>query len=376
MIVKKMIIILAVIIMQNSSAYEELTENNCEVKNEVYVFSWPLSNDCDDKPRGGTSKGANIIYDDKPHQLWQDIQNKGTNKFTKDRLAILAMQGAYRVDFNFLETVGFSEDYKRDKPYHSWGTEYVYLVENKEKFISLQHIMVMYITMEDGSVSDPFVMKHWRQDWTYEDNSLLEYQGHNTWKKRKVKSKDRKGKWSQAVFQVDDSPRYESMGFWQHNDSFSTWISEKTSRPLPRREYSIRKDYQVLEGFNRHTIHRFGWVQEEENWKKVLDDDKNTYIAKEEGMGRYRKITGTDFTPGDEYWQATGQFWADVRQAWQDVINQNDVLSLHKKVDGQSLFMPMFSYASEVQKSGDYDRNKGIKFIKKTLNQYINKGQE
>ncbi len=377
MIFNKMIINITLLIACTSMAYEGKKTENCEIHNEVYVFSWPLSNECDDKPRGGTSKGATINYDIKPHALWQDIQQKGINKFEKDRLAILAMQGAYHVDFNFLETVGFSEDYKRDRPYHSWGTEYVYIVEESQKFISLQHIMVIYMKKEDGSTSDPIVMKHWRQDWTFEDSSMLTYQGHNTWNKQKVKPKDHKGKWSQAVFQVDDSPRYESMGFWQHNDSFSTWISEKTNRPLPRREYSIRNDYHVLEGYNRHTINRFGWVQEEENWKKVLDktSNKNTYVAKEEGIGRYRRIIGTDFTPGDEYWKATGQYWADVRQAWNNIIDENDELKLHKKVDDQSLFMPMFSYASAVQEKGSYDRDKGMEFIKNTLKKYINQGQ-
>ncbi len=46
--------------------------------------------------------------------------------------------------FEFLETVGFTETHKPARPYQSWGTEFVYVVEDKGDFISLQHILVMY----------------------------------------------------------------------------------------------------------------------------------------------------------------------------------------------------------------------------------------
>lgn len=361
------------VLTNNVMAYNEKQKENCEIKNEVYVFSWELSNDCDDKPRGGTSKGADIVFDTEIHAGWKAIQEKGLSKKQKDRKTILAMSGPYRVDFNFLETVGFSKDYKRDTPYHSWGTEYVYVIENTENFISLQHIMVIYMKQDDGKISGPFVMKHWRQDWTYEDSTLLVYENNNSWKKVNVSDEHKQGKWSQAVFQVDDSPRYESIGKWEHNESFSSWISEKTNRPLPRREYSIRKDYDVLEGFNRHTINRYGWVQEEENWKKRIDSTNNTvsYLSKEEGIGRYQRIVETDFTPGDEYFNSTSEFWSDVRNVWNEVFIKHDQIKLAKTVDGQPLFMPLFEYAQKVHDEKKYDKKIGKKYIEKIIYSYL-----
>ncbi len=354
-------------------AYETKNQDECNSDNQQYVFSWALSNACDDKPRGGTSKGVEVAYDSDDHAGWVKLQQTDLSKFEKDRLAILAMSGAYRVDFNFLETVGFTENYQRDKPYHSWGTEYVYVVADQPTFISLQHVMVMYFKTEDGGTSEPMVMKHWRQDWTYEDDSLLVYQGNNRWQKHAVPVNERQGQWSQAVFQVDDSPRYEAMGQWQHNSSFSSWMSKTTQRPLPRREYSVRSDYHILEGFNRHTINRFGWVQEEENWKKALHEDGSVkaYLAKEEGVGRYRTITGTDFKPGDEYMAKAGLFWADVRQVWAEVFNQHDDLSLSKKVDNLPLFMPLFEYAQQVMDADEYDSKAGQVAAKKIITKYI-----
>ena len=181
-------------------AYEENDAEICDSKQEQYVFSWALSNVCDDKPRGGTSKGVDVKFDPELHSGWLNLQQASLTKFEQDRLAILAMAGPYRVDFNFLETVGFSAGYERDKPYHSWGTEFVYVVADEPEFISLQHVMVMYFNTEDGGVSDPMVMKHWRQDWTYQDEVILEYQGNNAWKKQAIPVNKQTGSWSQAVF--------------------------------------------------------------------------------------------------------------------------------------------------------------------------------
>ena len=226
------------------------------------------------------------------------------------------------------------------------------MVEDKPNLISLQHIMVMFFKQEDGSVSEPMVMKHWRQDWRFEDTALLEYSHNNTWKKRLLSKSVVEGTWSQAVFQVDDSPRYESFGKWQHNGSFSTWISQTTRRPLPRREYSVRDDYHALEGFNRHTVTRHGWVQEEENWKLVLDKAGNPvsqepYLAKEEGLARYQALKDFDFSGGDKYFANTEPVWKLVRTTWSELIANYPNIKLKKTHDGKPMFMPLFSLAVE-----------------------------
>lgn len=357
----------------------ELASETCSKKSERYVFSWPISNDCDDKPRGGTSRGAEVTISSNPHEGWLAIKKADASKFKQDRAAILAMQGGYKVEFNFLETIGFSKKFKRDRPYHSWGTEYVYVVEDEPNFISLQHLMVMYFKQEGGAVSKPFVMKHWRQDWTFQDSDILEYEHRNTWRKVSLNDNDVKGTWTQAVFQVDDSPRYESIGKWQHNSSFSTWISDTTRRPLPRREFSVRDDYQVLEGFNRHTVSVNGWLQEEENWKLVVDkngdsDTTNPYLSKELGLARYQLTSGFDFSAGDDYMEKTSQFWKQVRRSWADVIEQTDRLELHKSVNGEPLFMPLFEYANKISNGEAFKKDESEKFINITLSNYIKSG--
>ena len=178
--------LLSIVFSFVAHAYDDKDKAGCDNPYPRYVFSWALSDECNDKPRGGSSKGVEPALDPKPHSGWAALREPGLSQFEKDRLAILAMAGPYRVDFDFLETVGFSEDYKRDRPYHSWGTEYIYVLEDQPQFISLQHIMVLHFENEEGQSQEPVVIKHWRQDWTYEDDELLVYDHHNQWKKQKV----------------------------------------------------------------------------------------------------------------------------------------------------------------------------------------------
>jgi hypothetical protein len=296
--------------------------------------------------------------------------------FEKDRRAILAMAGPYRVSFNFLETMGVVNNYIPSKPYQSWGTEYVYVAQDTGDYISLQHIMVMSFVDDDGVSSAPMVMKHWRHDWQYQKPLMFEYPGHNTWKKRTLTPAQTKGKWSQSVYQVDDSPLYESIGAWQHEANVSSWQSAKTWRPLPRRESSVRNNYHVLQGTNKHIILPNGWVQGEHNYKLVLDEQGNVdiavpFLAKEIGLARYQKIVQHDFSPGDEHWQKSSQFWQDVREVWAQKTQTSDGLMINNRVGGQLMFMPFFAKAQTVVHGEKYDSNKGKQQIREMLIPFI-----
>lgn len=342
---------------------------------ERFVFSWPIDSSCNSTPRGGTSTGADVTPDDQPSPGWLAIHEPGLSKKEQDRRAILAMAGPYKVNFDFLEVVGFGKDFKRDRPYQSWGTEYIYVVRDEPDFISLQHIMVMRFAAKQGEVSEPIVMKHWRQDWQYEAKEFLAFDQDKHWSLRKIPKSQRNGSWVQTVYQVDDSPRYGSFGYWQHNASFSSWISQDTRRPLPRREHSVRDDYDVLEGFNRHTVTRFGWVQEEENWKLNLDDsgepDANLpYLSKELGMARYQRIKNFDFSKGDQYMATAGKFWADVRNEFAQLIHKHRAIELKLPQGEPPLFVPLFEYADKVAQQGNYDSAAGREFVHSTLKKY------
>ncbi len=336
-----------------------------------YIFSWPLTSDPALAPRGGTTRGPELTLDKSPSEAWRNLQTPGLSAFERDRRAILAMAGSYRVTFDFLEITPFSGDAKRDRPYQSWGTERVYVDRDDGRFISLSHILVMRIVQKDGSVSEPLVTKHWRQDWRYEPAELVEYRGREQWARRVLKQKDVAGQWSQTVYQVDESPRYASVGKWQHTASFSSWISGDTWRPLPRREWSVRKDYQVLIGTNRHTIIPTGWIQEENNLKGVLDDNRaldagKPYVAREYGVARYERLQAPDFGAADQYYERTRKFWDDVRDAWSADFRKQPVITLRAPVDQAGLFVPLFEQAEKIA-AGEKVAGDSAQVIEKSL---------
>jgi hypothetical protein len=318
-----------------------------------YTFSWQLGQANAPAPRGGTTRGPAVELDTQPSAAWQALQAPNLSALEHDRRAILAMAGDYRVTFDFLEIEDFAPGLERDKPYQSWGTERVYVDSDTGTTISLVHILDMRIVQDDGKVSEPIVTKHWRQTWTYEPRELVEYKGRERWERRKLSSSERDHQWSQTVYQVDESPRYASVGRWNHSGSFSTWISGDTWRPLPRREWSVRSDYQVLLGTNRHTVTATGWLQEENNLKMVLGKDRTPeagrpFLAREYGVARYSRLKGGDFAAADEYYRRTRAFWSSVLTSWHQHLEASPAVQLKAPVDQAGLFRPLFEYADQL----------------------------
>ncbi len=343
-----------------------------------YTFAWNFSDSTDLKPRGGTSKGVPVTLDTQPSAAWLKLQEAGISNFERDRRAILAMAGDYKVSFDFIEVAGFTENYKPKAPYQSWATEKVYVLEDKGEFISLQHMLVMQTVNKDGSKNPPMVTKHWRQDWQYQPKQVLVFKGHSTWLAEAVPQAEQKGAWSQTVYQVDDSPRYGGVTNWQHFGNFSSWNHQDAWRPLPRREYTVRNDYQVLLGSNRHIILPTGWVHEQQNNKVVLGKDAkpnitNPVIAREMGFNRYERIKGYDFTLGDTYLKKTEPFWREIRQQWTNLSQQKTPIRLRAPADKDGLYIVPFTYAQELSDGKKQTPEEIAKFAKKTVADYLTK---
>jgi hypothetical protein len=230
----------------------------------------------------------------------------------------------------------------------------------------------MRLLDKNGKISDPFVTKHLRQDRRYAPDVIVEYKGGDRWERRPVADAERQGAWMQTVYQVDESPRYASIGRWQHSASFSTWLSADTWRPLPRREWSVRDDYQALIGTNRHTIGPTGWTQEENNLKTVLTaqrgiDSSRPYVAREYGMARYERLRDADFAAADRYYERTRSFWNQVRDAWSAAFEQQGTITLRGPVDKLGLFMPLFERADQINEKGAANGDNNAKLIRDVL---------
>lgn len=264
----------------------------------------------------------------------------------KDVEAIKSMCGCYEVTFRYAETFqhGADSTYVPSKSSRSKALEWVELVENTKNKLVLQHLLIV------GKKEKQHVIKHWRQDWVFQNTDFYTYGSDNQWIYSQKTKSAVKGQWTQKVFQVDDSPRYEQSATWVHVDGKSFWESEVSS-PLPRREQEIRNDYNVLFRRNRHEITNYGWLHEQDNDKILRRNDKDDLvIAQEKGYNTYKKVDDKKCEAAQIYWQKNKDKWAIVRNLWNEVYGRKTNLIFADKVDGKALFEYLFdetNYKSE-----------------------------
>lgn len=257
-------------------------------------------------------------------------------KKQQDIKSIKSMCGCYEVKFNFAETFQYAKDtltYKPSETKHESALEWVELLEDTPNKIVMQHLLI---------VSDDMIIKHWRQDWLYENTDLYSFNKGTSWKYKKLDKKAVKGQWTQKVFQVDDSPRYEGSSTWVHVDGKDYWANVADA-PLPRREQTKRNDYNVLKRRNIHEITATGWNHEQDNDKVVRDDSGKDYVlAQEKGFDVYTKVPDIKCIAGQKWWKENNALWKNVRDKWQTLFERNKDLNLEAKVDRKALYSLLF----------------------------------
>jgi hypothetical protein len=257
------------------------------------------------------------------------------NKKAEDIKAIKSMCGCFEVEFNFAETFQFTKDenYKPSKTKREFGLEWVELVEDQPSKLVLQHLLIV----------DTMIVKHWRQDWEFENTKFQQFYKDKTWKFQQLTKADVKGQWSQKVYQVDDSPRYQGTATWVHVDGRHFWTNT-TDAPLPRREHTIRSDYNVLKRTNTQEIVKDGWIHNQDNVKILRDDNgKDKILAKEKGTDYYTKVADSRCKASQDYWKKTAAMWKNVRDKWDVVYAQNKDVNMETKVDGKTLYEFLFN---------------------------------
>lgn len=260
------------------------------------------------------------------------------SKKKKDQNAIKEMCGCFEVTFNFTETFEYSNDslYKPSANKIATATEWAGLVVDEKNKISIQHLLQV------GDPTNPHIIKHWRQDWLYENNDFYMFNGDNEWLFEQKPNKEVKKQWTQKVYQVDDSPRYEGSATWVHVDGKSYWESTTTA-PLPRREYTKRNDYNVTLRGNRHEITNYGWLHDQDNAKIVRSNGlEDVVLAKEKGYNTYVRLDDSKCAAAKKWWIENGDKWEVVRDKWSQVYARNTDLNLHAKVDNKALYKYLF----------------------------------
>jgi hypothetical protein len=274
-----------------------------------------------------------------------------------DKESIKGMCGCFDVGFHFAETFSYSEDtnYLPSKIKHAGALEYAQLVEESDDKVVIQHLLIV------GNEDNPFIIKHWRQDWIYENNDFYMFDHDNKWTYKNLSDQQVKGQWTQKVYQVDDSPRYEGSATWVHVDGKHYWEST-TDAPLPRREYTKRSDYNVTIRTNRHETLKDGWLHDQDNQKIIREIGKqDILLADEKGVNNYKKVDEVKCQAAKDWWQENKELWKNVRNSWDEVYGQNENLELEDKIEGKRLYDILFDMKVKTSK----------KKIQKVIQSYV-----
>ena len=257
---------------------------------------------------------------------------------TQDLQSIRSMCGCYKVDFEFAETFSPDTNYVFYDNYSASALEWVQMVEDNGSSIQMQHILV---------IQDMYTVKHWRQDWVYQPRESFEYVKGREWKMTEHDPMAVAGRWEQRDFQVDDSPRYSSLGTWIHADGRHFWEAEART-PLPRREYTKRSDYDVMDRRNRHEIHKDGWTHEQDNLKVQLNGGSETIVAEEKGRNTYTRVEDARCQMAVDYWTENHVFWSEVRNEWDKHMTvKNERLQLRGRVEGKPPYVYFMDHPSD-----------------------------
>lgn len=256
----------------------------------------------------------------------------------KDRKIIDNLCGCFEVSFKYAETFAPSADYKFHEREEIGGTAELALpIEVSDKKVVIQHLLIVGLNT---------VVKHWREEWTYENPVIWKYTGDRTWVKETLPAEKVKGKWTQTVWEVADEPRYQGLSQFVEMDGKIIWQST-TDAPLPRREYTVRNDYNILQRTNRLNITGNGYLHEQDNRKIIRKNGTDQLLVEEKGHNNYKKIEEKECEAARKYWEENKEYWGKVRKVWEDYVSTHDIITLKEKIDNKLLHEYLLALAKD-----------------------------
>lgn len=274
--------------------------------------------------------------------------------------------GCFDVSFKYAETFSPEPGYKyHERDETDAGIELSLPVEISDKKIVIQHLLV---------ITDSVIVKHWREEWTYENPVIWRYKGDRTWVKETVPAEQVKGKWTQTIWEVSDEPRYQGFSQFVNLDGKIIW-QNTTDAPLPRREYTVRNDYNILKRTNRLNITDNGYIHEQDNEKIIRKNGVDKLLTQEKGINSYKRVDDKLCNAAKYYWEKNKDYWGRVRNAWADYISSQTTITLKTKVEGKLLHEYLINlskdYASKKVSETEIDNR-----IRSEINRFIGQDEK
>jgi hypothetical protein len=184
-----------------------------------------------------------------------------------------------------------------------------------------------------------------------------------------LKPEQVKGKWTQAVWEVSDAPRYQGASEWVNTDGKTFWLNTADA-PLPRREYSTRSDYDILKRTNRLVLNGSGYTHEQDNQKIIRREGQDKLLVEEKGINSYVKVDDQKCAVARAWWEKNKVYWTKVRTIWEQFLVAHTTVALKDTVAGkvmhESLMDMAKDYAAGKISPADIDTR-----IQSSFNQYV-----
>ncbi|HMR84595.1 MAG TPA: hypothetical protein PKE30_15735, partial [Niabella sp.] len=140
-----------------------------------------------------------------------------------------------------------------------------------------------------------------------------------------------------------DAPRYQGSAPWQLVNGRTIW-ENTADAPLPRREYTHRSDYNILNRTNRIVVKNDGYDHVQDNKKVLRANGSDKVIAEEKGLNLYEKADEADCEAAAKYWEEHKGFWTAVQQEWDKVLSAKSTIKL---VNDNELMNTLFKLADD-----------------------------
>lgn len=230
---------------------------------------------------------------------------------------VKGMAGCYIVDYNYSENEVLDSEYSLDPRVYDASKyivkELVRVVDESASMVRLQHFM--QAESFDGDVL--FMMRHHGEVWQQAPDFRYRYEGrfdgNDHWALESLDGTE--NQWVRAITNLDDGLRYQCLGSWTEERSYSQFECKAFS-PIPGRETRDmgRTDYNTMQRSTQVALFGQSWLEKQKNIKVDFSRDRSRELAGEVG-----KIWSVR-VPDEEC--ATVSSWADERQAFWDILAQ------------------------------------------------------